>query len=262
MPEVISHPPGTFCFVELATPDRDEAIAFYGGLFGWEAVGVPPLPEAGYFLLKLGGRDVGGLMPLRAQQMEKGTPSSWLAYVSVSNADASAERVEALGGALLAKPFDVGGIGRMCLAADPQGARFAMWQPTGHIRYARVGDAGSVCWNELATSDVRGAAAFYSGLFGWVADTRGTGGGGYTEWRSGRTIAGGMLEMSSEWKGVPARWMTYFAVDDCDVSASLAAELGGSVCVPPDDIPNVGRFAVIDDPGGATFSIFTPRLTA
>ena len=262
MPEVISHPPGSFCFAELATPDRGAASAFYGGLFGWETIAVPPVPEASYFLLKLGGLDVGGMLELSPQQKAKGTPSSWLVYVSVSNADASAGRVARLGGTLLSEPFDVGGIGRMCLATDPQGARFAMWQPTGHIGYARVGDAGSVCWNELATSDAKGAAAFYSGLFGWVADARATGGGGYTEWRSGKTSAGGMLEMNSEWKGVPAHWMTYFAVDDCDVSATLAAELGGSVCVPPDDIPNVGRFAVIDDPGGAPFAIFTPRLTA
>lgn len=261
MPEITAHPPGSFCFAELATADRGAAAAFYGGLFGWEMVGVPPVPEAGYFLFRLGGKDVGGMYELSPKQKEQGTPSSWLLYVSVSNADASAAKVKSLGGTLLAEPFDVGGIGRMCLATDPQGARFAMWQPTGHIGYARVADAGCVCWNELTTNDVKGAAAFYSGLFGWVAEAKPMG-GGYTEWRSGKTIAGGMLEMTAEWKGVPPHWMIYFAVDDCDVSASLAADLGGSVCVPPDDIPNVGRFAVIDDPGRATFTIFTPRLTA
>ena len=262
MPEVTSHPPGSFCFAELAAADVGEAGAFYGGLFGWETVGVPPVPEAGYFLLKLGGRDVGGMYEMSPKQREQGTPSSWLVYVSVSNADASAARAASLGGTLVAEPFDVGGIGRMCVAVDPQGGRFAMWQPTGHIGYARVADPGCVCWNELTTNDVKGASAFYSGLFGWVPDTKSTGGGSYTEWRHGKAIVGGMLEMTPEWKGVTPHWMTYVAVDDCDVSATLAVQLGGRALVPPDDIPNVGRFAVIDDPGGATFAIFTPRLTA
>jgi len=58
-----------------------------------------------------------------------------------------------------------------------------------------------------------------------------------------------------EWKGVPPHWMIYITVADCDERAAKAKELGGAVCVPPTDVPNVGRFAVINDAQGATFSL-------
>ena len=58
-----------------------------------------------------------------------------------------------------------------------------------------------------------------------------------------------------QWQGVPAHWMSYFTVDDVDAAAAKVKELGGNVCVPPTDIP-VGRFAVVSDPAGATFSLF------
>jgi predicted enzyme related to lactoylglutathione lyase len=55
----------------------------------------------------------------------------------------------------------------------------------------------------------------------------------------------------------PPHWMSYIAVDDVDTSAAKVWELGGKVCVPPTDIPNVGRFCVVNDPTGATFSLIT-----
>ena len=64
-----------------------------------------------------------------------------------------------------------------------------------------------------------------------------------------------MLEMTEEWEGIPPHRMIYFAVADCDAMSEKAASLGGQVCVPPTDIPNIGRFAVITDPQGAVFSI-------
>jgi predicted enzyme related to lactoylglutathione lyase len=262
MPEVLSHPPGAFCFAELAAADLGAASDFYCGLFDWESVGVPPVPEAGYFLFRLEECDVAGMYQLPAKQRENGDAPTWLPYISVSSADDSAEKLTSLGGTLLAPPFDVGEIGRMCHATDPGGARFALWQPTGHVGYRKVGEPGSVCWMELAASGVASAIEFYTGLFGWEAVTKPMGGYSYTEWKLGKKVIGGMLEMTPEWKGIPPRWMTYFAVEDCDLSARLAMDLGGRVEVAPDDIPGLGRFAVIADPGGAEFSIFTARLTA
>ena len=55
----------------------------------------------------------------------------------------------------------------------------------------------------------------------------------------------------------PPHWMSYVAVNDVDAVAARIAELGGAVCVPPTDIPTVGRFSVINDPSGATLSIIT-----
>ena len=58
---------------------------------------------------------------------------------------------------------------------------------------------------------------------------------------------------------VPAHWLVYFTVDDADATADKAKELGGTVAFGPEDIPDVGRFAVLHDPAGAIFSILKPN---
>jgi predicted enzyme related to lactoylglutathione lyase len=63
--------------------------------------------------------------------------------------------------------------------------------------------------------------------------------------------------MGPEFGGAPTHWMAYVAVDDVDAAAHRVVELGGSVCVPPTDIPTVGRFCVINDPTGGTLSLIT-----
>ena len=72
---------------------------------------------------------------------------------------------------------------------------------------------------------------------------------------NGEVRAGGMLQMTAEWKGIPPHWMVYFAVADCDAIAKNAKSRGGRIKVPPTDIPGVGRFSVIQDPQGAVCSI-------
>ena len=73
---------------------------------------------------------------------------------------------------------------------------------------------------------------------------------------AGRHV-GGIYKMGPEQGGEPSNWRPYVAVDDVDAKAAQVTELGGKVCVPPMDIPNVGRFSVITDPTGATISLVT-----
>ncbi len=68
-----------------------------------------------------------------------------------------------------------------------------------------------------------------------------------------------MAMVGDEWPAdLPAHWMVYFAVADCDTTAARAAELGGVVSVPPNDLP-MGRFAVLNDPQGGFFSVIALR---
>ena len=117
---------------------------------------------------------------------------------------------------------------------------------------------GQVCWAELATDDLAGAKSFYSDLFGWNFKGGDANTGApreYAEFRLGDDYPmGGMYQKPPEMPA-PPHWMTYVAVDDVDAAAAKAAELGGSVKVPPMDIPNVGRFAVLTDPSGETLAI-------
>ena len=116
---------------------------------------------------------------------------------------------------------------------------------------------GEFCWNELATTDAEAAKKFYAELFGWdykVGDVEGV---AYSEITVNGRPVGGIHQMGAEFGGAPPHWMAYVAVSDVDAAARKVEELGGKVCVPPTDIPNVGRFCVINDPAGATMSLIT-----
>ena len=120
---------------------------------------------------------------------------------------------------------------------------------------------GTICWTELSTKDVEAARKFYSELLGWTTTKSEAGGDGYTEVRaSGGRPFGGMMQMTAECGGDgPSHWTSYVAVDDVDASAKRVEELGGKVVMPPTDIPNVGRFCIINDPTGAAISLITLR---
>ena len=115
---------------------------------------------------------------------------------------------------------------------------------------------GTFCWNELSTNDLEAAKKFYTELLGWSLQTSDAAGMAYTEIEAGGRRIGGMYQQTPECgPAMPPHWMAYVAVDDVDALAARVESLGGQVRVPPMDIPNVGRFAVIADPAGAAFSI-------
>jgi len=117
---------------------------------------------------------------------------------------------------------------------------------------------GTFCWNELATTNLEAAKKFYTELFGWKLKESQAAGMIYNEIVAAGREIGGMYQMGAECgdtSDAPSHWMSYIAVDDVDAKAKQVEELGGKVCVPPTDIPNVGRFCVINDPTGATLSL-------
>ena len=118
---------------------------------------------------------------------------------------------------------------------------------------------GAFCWNELATTDLDAAQNFYKALLGWEIKEGTAPGGGmvYNEIVVGGQHVGGIYKMGPEFGPAPSHWMAYVAVDDVDAKARQVWELGGKVCVPPTDIPNVGRFCVVNDPTGATIALIT-----
>lgn len=254
MTEVTRHEPGSFSWVELATSDPPAAKAFYTALFGWTAVESPmgPGPEEIYTRLQLDGKDVAALYRMMQEQAARGVPPNWLCYVTVASADEAARKAGELGGTVLAGPFDVEDYGRMAMLQDPEGAVFAVWQPKKHIGIQRVGEPGAPCWSELSTRDAAKAGKFYTGLFGWGLKTSDP---AYAEITRGGVPIGGILPMGPEMQGVPPHWGVYFQVADCDAAATRATALGGKVCFGPQDVANVGRFAAVQDPQGAAFSV-------
>lgn len=255
MQETPDYKPGTFCWVELATTDAKAAKKFYTELFGWSFSDSPVGPEMIYTMLKQGGKDVGALFQMTGEMTSQGISPNWLSYALVTNADESAAKAKELGATLMKEPFDVMEVGRMAVVQDPTGAVFALWQAGTHKGAAVVNVPGALVWNELGTTDTAKAGAFYSGLFGWKPDVQNFGPMEYTIFQNGERGAGGMFQLTPEMAGVPPHWLVYFAVDDCDVKIKKATELGAATVKPADDIPGIGRFAILQDPQGAVFAI-------
>jgi predicted enzyme related to lactoylglutathione lyase len=117
---------------------------------------------------------------------------------------------------------------------------------------------GRFVWHELMTTDPQAAGAFYSKVLPWK--TQPSGMPDYTLWVAGKTQAGGLMAQpeSARQAGAPPSWLVYIGTPDVDATAAAAQRLGGKVLKPPADIPAVGRFAVLSDPQGATFAVFTP----
>jgi uncharacterized protein len=118
---------------------------------------------------------------------------------------------------------------------------------------------GHFVWYEHLTQDAKRAIAFYSDVIGWKTQPFGEG-GDYVMWVGSQGPLGGVMKLPPEAAKMGARphWMAHVEVDDVDKTAALAQRLGGKVYKEPTDIPTVGRFAVLADPQGASFSVFRP----
>jgi uncharacterized protein len=250
-----AHAAGTFCWPELNTSDVAAAKSFYASLFGWTSDD-SPIPQGGvYTMLKMAGQDVGAMSGLREDQQKAGVPPHWGSYVAVTSADESATKAAALGGQVLAGPFDVMEAGRMAVIQDPVGAVFCLWEAKAHPGASLLNEVGSLAWTELYTTDTDKASTFYAGLFGWQPKPW-TGPNPYTVFYfpGEERMAGGMLPITGDMQGMPPNWLPYFRVEDADRTAAKAKELGGNVFVPP-MLPNVGRLSIISDPQGAMFAV-------
>jgi uncharacterized protein len=115
---------------------------------------------------------------------------------------------------------------------------------------------GRFVWHELLTTDTAAAAAFYTKVVPWR--TAPSSMPGYTIWMAGQTQIGGLMALPTEPGATPPHWLIYIGTPNVDATSAQAQGLGARVVKVPADIPNVGRFAVLTDPQGATFALFTP----
>lgn len=116
---------------------------------------------------------------------------------------------------------------------------------------------GAFSWSELMTTDPDAATSFYGKLFGWKLEAMDMG-MPYHVVKVGDSAIGGIMGMPpGAAPGMPPAWMTYVTVADVDALVGQVEALGGKVHMPPQDIPTVGRFAVIADPQGAVLNVIT-----
>lgn len=121
--------------------------------------------------------------------------------------------------------------------------------------------ARNFVWHELVTTDLDAAETFYGKVAGWRLADAGMPGFRYTIAHAGEAPIGGLMRLPDEVcaQGGKPGWSGYIGVPDTDAAAAAVVEAGGRVHRAPDDIPGVGRFAVVADPQGAPFVLFTPN---
>ncbi|MDP9075601.1 MAG: VOC family protein [Actinomycetota bacterium] len=246
MAERTEYLPGTPSWIDLSTPDAEAAATFYRGMFGWRA-DMDPRPEAGgYGVFKLDDKSVAGVGP----PMNPDMPPLWGVYITVADADETLSKVTEAGGTVVMGPMDVFDAGRMGVITDAVGSYVSVWQPNEHIGAELVNQPGTFTWNELSTTDLGAARAFYQSVFGWGLEESASRDNAAIFTVGGKVTCGAHVAGPGEF---PA-WSVWFAVEDTDKAAALASELGGSVLMPPTDM-DFGRGAVLADPQGAVFGI-------
>jgi uncharacterized protein len=115
---------------------------------------------------------------------------------------------------------------------------------------------GRFVWYDLMTSDPAAARDFYSKVTGW-GTAQWEGPMPYTMWTVNTVPIGGIMQLPPD-AGAPPHWLAYISSPDTDATVKEATDLGAKTRVAPNDIPTVGRFAVMSDPQGAVFAVFTP----
>ncbi|MGH2662070.1 MAG: VOC family protein [Actinomycetota bacterium] len=242
MGSVKEYPNGVFCWIDLGTTDVPGAKTFYGGLLGWEFEDVP-----GYTMARLDGKVVTGLHEHAA---DEGT--GWSSYISADDVGKTTAAAQELGAEVKVQPSDVTGAARMSVIREPSGAEVCLWQAAGFGGAELVNEVGTWSWNELTTPNVKAAKDFYGSLFGWTS-TDVPGSIERAGFAMGDLLIAG-VHAPAPVEGDDARWTVTFRVADADASVGKVEQLGGTVRLPPMDIP-VGRFSVVADPSGAAFII-------
>ena len=247
---------GEFCWVDLMASDLDKQTAFYEGLFGWTHEDIPTPMGPIYRMFLLDGARVAAASQIGPDMAAAGVPSMWNTYLATGDADALAAKAVELGGKVIMPAMDVMEQGRMVAISDPQGGAFFLWQAGANNGAQVFMKAGSQAWNDLTTRDPKGAAEFYSTLFGWQIKQLEGGGQPYWQVFVDGEGQGGIMPMPEDMPAeMPPFWLVYFGAEDAHAATEKAAALGGSVTMAPTEVPGMLIFSVVEDPGGATFAI-------
>jgi uncharacterized protein len=247
---------GLFIWHELMTSNVAAARAFYESVVGWSAV-ESPVPHMPYWMFRAGEWPVAGLMAIPDDARAMGARPMWTGYIGVADVDASARRLESLGGALLRPPMDIPGVGRFAIVEDPFHAHFALF----NLTEAMPGEPpspmspGLVGWNELYSDDAPRAFDFYAGLFGWRKDQPIDMGpmGTYQLFAMGDRVLGGMMTRPPN---VPvSSWLYYFSVGEIDAAVDRAKKGHGEILHGPSEVPGGAWIAQGRDPQGAAFAV-------
>ena len=246
---------GDFIWYELLTSDAAAAKAFYDPVVGWDIEATPSNPM-NYRMIRAGNGHAGGVMELNAKMREHGAKPTWFGYVGVDDVDATVARAESLGAELKLPAFDLPGVGRIAMIADPQGIPIYVMRGESdeESRAFSPDEPGRGAWNELSTTDLEAAKRFYPDLFGWtLGDAMPMGEmGEYQFIEHGGRMIGAMMKVQP---GGRPSWNYCFRTDSVERGFEAIKAGGGTVTFGPAEVPGGDRVVQAFDPEGATFMI-------
>ena len=248
----------SFIWYELMTSEVAAAETFYKAVVGWNA---EPFGGVGmdYVVVKAGDRGIGGIMETPADVKAAGIPPAWMGYIHADDADAATAGVKNAGGAVHRQPWDIPGVGRFSVVADPQGAGFMLLQPTGpDTPRLPLNAPGNVGWHELHALDWQKAFDFYASQFGWEKGEPIDMGpmGTYQLFNVDGEHKGAMFNKPAE-VPVPV-WLFYFNVDSIGAARQRVIDNGGKIMLEPMEVPD-GWVIQATDPQGAWFAMAAPN---
>ncbi|MEV6809280.1 VOC family protein [Streptomyces sp. NPDC051132] len=250
-------PEGTPCWADAMFSDVEGAKRFYGDVLGW-TFGESSSEYGHYTQAYADGRAVAAVVPPVPGQEGR---SQWCLYLASPDAAATAEKVREHGGEVLMEPMRVGGLGTMCLAREPSGAVFGIWQAGAHEGFETTATPGAYCWAEVFTREPEQADAFLCAVFPYRMKKIEDEAVDFRMFEVGEDTVLGRMRMTDDFPPeVPSYVNVYFAVDDCDAAVGRAVKLGGILGFGPMSSP-FGRFAALSDPQGADFSVIDVTTT-
>lgn len=239
---------GTPCWADLMVQDLDKAKSFYQSLFGWEMVTDPNPDFGGYTTGEINGEPICGLMGA----MSPDQPSAWGIHLATGNIDESLKKVVDNGGQIIVDKMVVGTHGTFATIQDPQGAFVSLWQAGTMIGSTIANEVNTICWDELATSDLPAAKKFYEAVFNYET-TEGSN-DDYWQFAVNGEVRGGMRALSENESGMPSCWALYFRVANLETSTQIIESCGGKVITPKMNFEKI-EFQAFTDPQGAVFTI-------
>ena len=190
-------------------------------------------------------------------QQDPSDPPRWTTYFAADDAASTAARIKEAGGTVVVEPMQVGPMGTMVIALDPQGNSFGLWQSGFNTGVQIHDEPGALAWNEAMVDDTAAAKQFYAAVFGFTfdqMDAETSGGMDYATFKTDGDALGGLAASDPS---MPKGWLTCFRVSSTDEAVAAAEAKGGKVTMPAMDTP-FGRFAIVEDPWGAPFEVMGP----
>ncbi|MCQ4201752.1 VOC family protein [Streptomyces sp. NPDC058783] len=250
-------PEGAPCWADAMFTDVEGAKRFYGDVLGW-TFGESSTEFGDYTQCYADGKAVAAVVPPPPGHEDR---SQWCLYFASPDAAATAGRIREAGGELLLDPMRVGDFGTMCLARDPGGVVFGVWQGEKHEGFEATAVPGAYCWAEVFTREAAKSDAFFPAVFSYGAKQMRDDQVDFRLFDLGGDPVLGRMVMTEDFPPeVPPYINVYFTVADCDDAVARATKLGGILRFGPMTTP-FGRFAALSDPQGASFSVIDVTTT-